>query len=183
MSGFLGSFTSGGGVAGATGPAGPQGSPGVTGSTGQAGVTGPGVSGAGRLLTNFYFNATGATGPAGLSFPITGNSAFLANLQVVGGTGGTRVGMGIPSGAQLYASVIGVSTGFNPQTAHLTSSALTSSLAPFHQGASAYMQVEGMVIAPQGVTGTVQIQMANMAATGLTGAIYTGSFMLVYNSN
>lgn len=134
-----------------------------------------------RLTTNFYASATGATGPSQLSFPIQGaNVSFSANLNVVGGTGGVKLGASVPSGAVFYASIEGVSTGVNDQMMNQSTPTLT--VLPFCVGVTGPVLLNGLVLAPAGVTGVVQFLMGPMAATGPTGTIGTGSSLITWLS-
>ena len=171
------------GVTGVTGPAGPQGITGVTGPTGPQGS--PGVAtGANRLTTVFSTQCTGPTGPATLSFVLGGavNYVFHSTLQLGGGTGGMRIGLNAPSGTQVFAFINGISTGMNDMCAGLYQPTFVPAV--FNAGtASGPMLVSGSVQGFAGVSGTVQIVIGGMAATGPTGTIGTGSFLQLIASN
>lgn len=126
--------------------------------------------------TGFAFNATGATGPANFSFPVSPgvNMQFEAAVNLTGGTGGSRIGLSAPSGAQVYAQVYGVSTGTNAINAQLSSPTFVPQV--FCVGVVGPVFMAGTVIAATGVTGTAQIVVGNMAATGPTGMVGTGSY-------
>lgn len=135
-----------------------------------------------RLTSNFFTNATGVTGPALLSAPISGaNFSFQANLYVGGATAGVRLGASVPSGAIFASSIEGVSTGINDQMVSLITPTCASS--QFCQNsATGAIIFNGLVLAPAGVTGTMQILIASMQTTGVTGGIYTGSSITILSS-
>jgi len=135
------------------------------------------------LTTNFYSNSTGATGPIQLSFPVNPgvNKSFVSNLQLGGGTGGSRIAIGLPSGAQIWATVIGLSTAPNSQISSLSVPSLTTNIWCC-AGVVGPMLIQGVVISPVGVTGIAQVQIGNMASTGLTGSVQTGSWIQTYTS-
>lgn len=135
-----------------------------------------------RLTTNFYSNTTGSTGPNQLSFPVSvGNQAFEAQLNIGGGTGGMRLGVAVPSGAAIYSNYQGVSTGINDQAVNMLGPGLVVS--PFGvAGATGPALISGLITSAAGVTGICQIQMGAMAATGPTGFIGTGSYLIVFPS-
>lgn len=135
-----------------------------------------------RLTSNFFASSTGATGPAQLSAPISGaNLSFQANVYLGGGTGGTKLGVSVPSGAIFFSSLEGNSTGVNDQMVCLTTPTIAQQ--PFCVGGiTGTVLINGLVLAPAGVTGVMQILVAPMAATGMTGGVYTGTSITILSS-
>jgi hypothetical protein len=168
---------------GATGPAGPQGSTGPTGPTGSA-------ANAQRESGGFNSTVATPTGPSALSFPVKGlgNYAFLAELllltEATGPSGGVKLGVGVPSGVGIAASILGAASGINVMTTSVLNS---GSLAP-----QLYAQASGIkmpaslsgVITPSSATATglVQIYMG-VGVSGQTGTILDGSFLVTFPSN
>ena len=133
--------------------------------------------------TVFYFSGTtGPTGPAALSFPISGNNKWafqgLININTTGTgpTGGYFVGVGVPSGAGIFAQVMGVSTGTNSQIIGLMSPTLSSQAFNIN-GATGPMFINGIITSVGSVSGSAQLQLAMSAASGPTGSIGTGSYI------
>lgn len=139
-------------------------------------------SGVTRLVTSFVSSVTTPTGPAALAFNVYGgqNYAVDANLIVYGNTDGSSIGIVGPSGAQLQGVIQGGGTGTYQQV-HVLNNGSTDTDIPF-AGATGPVQADFVVVAPTGVTGTVQITMAQTVG-GQTGAILAGSTIEITPSN
>jgi collagen type VII alpha len=157
-------------------------------SVGGIGPQGPAQS-ANRNLAPFISNVTGATGPSYLSFNINGgfNQAFNSMLQLQAGGSGVFVGMALPSGASIYGQAMGVSTGtfgYNATFSIPTFISTGTISVPWNAGttvSTAALSMNGVVIAPSGVTGIAQIIMGSMV-NGQTGIIGTGSYIVAFPS-
>lgn len=138
-----------------------------------------------RMITNFVSNATGPTGPASLSFAIMSGIAqsFDAVLNIYGATGGIKFGINGPSGSQVYFQMQGISTGTSAQITQNNPPSFGLNATPFNINATGPMNIYGNIVPNDiNVTGTAQIVMGCMAATGPTGYIGTGSYLMVYQS-
>jgi hypothetical protein len=163
------------------------------GAVGSTGVTGPaGFSGANRLTSQFLLGfSTGPTGPSALSFPVVGNNNYVFETYMTfagqGCSGGYAVGISVPSGALITAQINGVSTATNFQYAAISNPSQFSGVATAprwnYTGATGPMLISGMVLGAPGVTGVAQAMIAASAASGPTGFISTGSYVLVLFSN
>lgn len=192
------------GSPGVTGPQGTQGSPGVTGVTGATGPQGsqgsPGVTGtvilADRNPAQFCTSVTGATGPSSLccAFSGGGNIAFIANVEFMGASAGTKFGILIPSGASIAADLTGIGTGGTGANANVIHAALlvgagglaigpTASMIFGFGGATGSMRIQGTVVSGgTGVTGSVCVVLAP-AINGQTTCVLPGGFIICFPSN
>jgi hypothetical protein len=172
-------------------PAGIAGYTGATGPTGPQGATGPantntGSTGANRVTSLFFNSTTGPTGPANLSFPVKPNTnqAFYAIIQTLpsGTPTAMAYGMLLPSGAQMHTVFHGY--GLNPSVSQDYQISIPTAGGPTGGGFWNIngLSVDGIVIAPTGVTGTAQVVFYPLI-TGNTGGVGTGSFMVVFPSN
>src|ERR1019366_2766200 len=127
---------------------------------GATGPQGPGSTGGNSIGTSTVFYSAGTTGPTGpvaLSFPIVGgqNQIFNALLNLnttgTGPTGGYFIGVGVPSGANVFAQIVGVSTGTNTQIVGIQTG--VSAKAFNFTGATGPALIHGFVSSVAGVTG------------------------------
>jgi len=144
------------------------------------------VYGGQRVATGFSVSATGlATGPSQFFIPVVGgqNMAFDANLFVQqAGSGGVRLALSAPSGAQVLMGGAGP-TGFDAFQFSGTAQASVVGTAIYagSVGQTNQITVAGSITSVAGVTGPVMVSVMPWT-NGHTGTILAGSNMFVYPS-
>ena len=121
-----------------------------------------------------------------MSWPVLGaNQLLMAQFNVRGPTGvfgGLKMGVNLPSGAKFIGQIYGQGTGASGPC--ISTFLNTNTLSPlnFAVGTTGPVDITGVIVSAQGVTGTGQI-VAGTPTSGITGVFVAGGSVIVFPSN